>query len=308
MLDGPLPSPGTPIVIMNNLRLLLWNANGLLARKLELEAFLSHEKIDVALVTETHCTSRYSFCSTLEFDVLHTFHPSGKARGGAAVFVRKSLNHSPGVSFTSSHVQMCAIQLLIDGQPLTIASVYCSPSCKLTSVDFDLLFQNLSGKWIAGGDFNAKNPIWGSRILNTRGRELATVLERRNLESLSSGEPTYWPSDLRKKPDVIDFFVARHIHHHQLQITTIADLSSDHVPICATLQLQASTKSTVSSLVNRYTDWDLYRSYLESNSQHHIPIQSEVDIELAVSAFTGALQNAAHLSTPSLPPIQTSPI
>ena len=100
---------------MDNLRIVLWNANGLLSRKLELEAFLCHEKIDIALITETHCTSRYSFTSTQEYNVVHAFHPSGKAQGGASIFVRKTLKFSPDITVTSPHQQMCAIRLVADG-------------------------------------------------------------------------------------------------------------------------------------------------------------------------------------------------
>ena len=124
--------------------------------------------------------------------------------------------------------------------------------------------------------------------------------ERRNLEALSSGDPTYWPSDTRKKTDVIDFFVARLVHRHQCDIHTVADLSSDHIPICATFSLQASAKLLQTPLVNRYTDWDLYRQYLEPVTQHHLPIQTAADLESIVALFTGALQEAANRSTPTL--------
>jgi len=43
------------------LRVVLWNANGLLNHKLELQAFLDMHKIDIALISETHFTSRTVF-------------------------------------------------------------------------------------------------------------------------------------------------------------------------------------------------------------------------------------------------------
>lgn len=42
----------------NSLRIVLWNVNGLLNHKLELGNFLHLHKIDVALISETHFTSR----------------------------------------------------------------------------------------------------------------------------------------------------------------------------------------------------------------------------------------------------------
>jgi len=39
------------------LRVVLWNANRLLNHKLEFQAFLYLQKIDIALISETHFTS-----------------------------------------------------------------------------------------------------------------------------------------------------------------------------------------------------------------------------------------------------------
>ena len=40
------------------LRVVLWNANGLSNHKLELQTFLDMHKIDIALISGTHFTSR----------------------------------------------------------------------------------------------------------------------------------------------------------------------------------------------------------------------------------------------------------
>ena len=39
-------------------RIVAWNANGLLKRKSELESLLKADDVDIALITETHLTSR----------------------------------------------------------------------------------------------------------------------------------------------------------------------------------------------------------------------------------------------------------
>lgn len=125
---------------------------------------------------------------------------------GSAVFIKQSLSYTSDVSYTSTQFQLCTVCLSVDGKYLTLASVYCSPLCKTTSIDFDLRFQHLSRSWVIG-DFNAKHLIWGLCIITTRGRELATGLEWRTYEAFANGEPTYWPTDVHKKPNVINFFV-----------------------------------------------------------------------------------------------------
>lgn len=211
---------------------------------------------------------------------------------------KKSLNYTPDITFTSAQYQLCAARILADSQPITLATVYCSPSYTTNSADFDLLFQILEGTWLVGGDFNAKHSSWGSRTITTLGRALATVLEQRNFEAFSSGEPPYWPTDHRNIPDVIDFFVTNHLHRQQCQVSAITDLSSDHIPVHLQLGLQPSPRYYTHSLVNRHTDWDLYRDHIEAASQHHLPIDTELKLETAAAQFTFALQEAARLSTP----------
>lgn len=86
-------------------------------------------------------------------------HPSRKAQGGAAVYTKKSLQYSPDAIYESKQFQMCAIRIPVNGASYSFASLYCPPSCKATSVDFDLLFQKLSGTWLVRGDLNAMHQV-----------------------------------------------------------------------------------------------------------------------------------------------------
>ena len=48
---------------------------------------------------------------------------------------------------------------------------------------------------------------------------------------MSTGKPTYWPTDLNKTPDLIDFFVIKNVSINYIEIDEVYDLSSDHSPI-----------------------------------------------------------------------------
>jgi hypothetical protein len=56
-------------------------------------------------------------------------------------------------------------------------------------------------------------------------------MERLHLQHLSTGEPTYWPSDLRKLPDLVDFCVTKGIPPSFAVAQSCFDLSSDHSPV-----------------------------------------------------------------------------
>ena len=76
---------------------------------------------------------------------------------------------------------------------------------------FETFFQTLGPKFIGGGDYNCKNILWGSRLTTTKGRELSNVLLEKNYSFLSTGTPTYWPTDENKIPDLLDFFIINRI-------------------------------------------------------------------------------------------------
>ena len=51
--------------------------------------------------------------------------------------------------------------------------------------DYDHFFKTLGNRFLVGGDFNAKHNFWGSRLTNTKGRELLNVLQY-NIQYIST--------------------------------------------------------------------------------------------------------------------------
>lgn len=72
---------------MDSIRIVEWNANGLLQHRQELELLLRSQKIDVCLIAETHFTKKTYF-KMQGYEVYFTIHPTNKARGSTAVIVR----------------------------------------------------------------------------------------------------------------------------------------------------------------------------------------------------------------------------
>ena len=101
------------------LRVVLWNTNGLSNHKLELQVFLDVHKIDTALISETHFTSRTVF-KIPHYTVYHTTHPNDTAHGGAAVILRSSIRHHELLPHQSDKIQAATIQLDAHPWPLTI--------------------------------------------------------------------------------------------------------------------------------------------------------------------------------------------
>jgi len=220
------------------LRLALWNANGLSSHRLELQTFLDIHKIDIALISEKHFTSRTVF-RLPRYTVVHTTHPDDTAHGGAAVVIRSSLRHHEQLRLQTKELQAIAVHLEALPWPLTVSAVYCHPRHAPSSATYAVFFQSLGPNFLVGGDWNAKHTTWGARLTTPKGRPLLSALRGCHCPYYSNGEPTYWPTDHHRIPDLLDFFVARGVAANYIRVESIFELSSNHSPIIATVGTHA---------------------------------------------------------------------
>lgn len=210
------------------MRIATWNINGLLSSSHEVEYFLKLNKIDVLLISEAHVTKQTSYqlegyCTYL------TPHPDGKSHAGSAVIIKQNIKHNLLDPYQEDHLQATCISLTDKSDSITLAAVYCPPKHKITETMFNKFFQTLGKRFIAGGDWNSKHVYWGSRITLTRGRELKKSMDLNRLIPLSTGEPTYWPTDPKKIPDLLDFFVTKGIGYLYTKAEPSFDGSFDHL-------------------------------------------------------------------------------
>ena len=219
---------------MANLRIMEWNANGLVQHQQELLAVLDTEKIDVCFISETHLT-RQSYIKFRGYKVYHTIHPANTARGGSAIIVRENIIHHEEVKYETEHIQATSVCLQTKSFEITLSAIYCPPRHSIKKDQYLSFLKKQGRRFIIGGDFNAKHTQWGSRLITTKGKELLGALRQLNCEALSTGKPTYWPTDTNKIPDLIDFFIVKNISNSYLQIEEGWDMDSDHSPIILTM-------------------------------------------------------------------------
>ena len=94
--------------------------------------------------------------------------------------------------------------------------------------DYIRYFKTLGSRFTAGGDYNAKHTVWGSRFCATKERELLSAISQQNLSFFSSGSTI--PS-IQKNSDLIDFCISKGISKSFIQCTNSFDLLSDHSPV-----------------------------------------------------------------------------
>jgi exonuclease III len=127
------------------MRIALWNANGLSSHRLKLQTFLDMHNIDIALISETHFTSRAVFRLPRN-TVFHTIHPDDTAHGGAAVIIRSSLRHHEHLRLQTNELQAIAVRLEAPPWPLTVSAVYCPPR----HAPSPAIYAAFSSPWVHG--------------------------------------------------------------------------------------------------------------------------------------------------------------
>ena len=165
---------------IKTIRIAEWNANGLLHHKLELIKFLQDNKIDVLLVSETHCTIR-TVLKIPNHSIYHCNHPDGTAHGGAAILIRTALQHYEAPAYQTDKTQAAIIQIKAQPWSFNIAAMYSPPRNKIEAEDYKNIFHHLANKFIAGRDWNAKHTSWGSRLTTPKRQKPTTIYNKLQL-------------------------------------------------------------------------------------------------------------------------------
>lgn len=290
---------------MNQIKIAIWNANGLTQHKLEVQSFIVNQNIDIMLISETHFTQKNYF-KIKGYSIYDTKHPDGKGHGGAAIIINDKIKHYEHSSFETEHIQATSIVLEEWSGECVLAAVYCPPKHAIKQDQFTDFFKTLGTKFIAGGDYNAKHTHWGSRLITTKGKELLNSMKENKLLSFSTGEPTYWPSDRKKIPDLIDFCVTKNIAARYISLQSCYDLSSDHSPIIVQLQSKSMKVEAEPRLTSKHTNWSLFKSKMEEYCPKDVRLNEANDIDSVVEQLTQAMTAAAKESTPTTQMIENT--
>jgi len=172
----------------SELRILQWNCNGIRPKAAQFRAFLLKEKIDIALIQETHLNPHHSFSLGPDFIIVRNDRRTHK--GGVMSVFRSSLtrvhrlNISPpaGVEGQSWMVGGLGGGL----RALLLHNWYLTPT-RRANKEFSLNsvkpYMRQTGLLL--GDFNCKSPWWGYKGTDTVGRSIQSLVEHNNLVFLN---------------------------------------------------------------------------------------------------------------------------
>ena len=224
------------------------------------------------------------------------------AHGGTAILIKDTITYYERLKYEEEAIQATSIKVKGLLHEITVAAVYCPPRHNLKKEQFETFFQTLGSKFIAGGDYNSKHILWGSRLTTKKGRELSKMLQEKNYSFLSTDSPKYWPTDDNKIPDLLDFFITTGISKTYVDIQASCDLTSDHTPIIATISTSSAVRQPPPRVYNLQTNWETYRKLVRDKANLAIKLKEREDVELGTNSFVSVLQHAAQEATPTRNP------
>ena len=280
------------------MRIALRNVNGLAQHKFELELFLKQQQTDVMLISESHLTDK-NYLKIQGYNFYYTQDPSWKAHGGTGIIIKSSIKHYELPSFQKDYLQATSVAIEDCHGTITTSAVYCPPRHSFAKQNFDSLFDALGNRFIAGRNYNAKHTQWGSRLVTARGKNLLKIITTNNLNYLTTYEPTYWPTDTNKFPDLLALFITKNISPSYIQINSSAELSSDHSPVIATVGSAIIENPPNDLIHNQLTNWQLFREVFNHSTSASMSLKTKEDIETATEYLNTSIINAIRSSTPT---------
>ena len=219
--------------ITRDLKVLLFNANGLLRQKDEFSIFLNSHDIDVALISEVKLSEDIDF--TINNYTIYR-KQTGKY-GGVAILIKSRLPHSYKEIFNFKFIEIITIELYINNEAVVIGSVYHPPSQGTDIKEYEELF-NTDGSYIYAGDFNARHKSWNCSKTSVRGEILKQAVDEFDAVVLAPDEPTFLHYN-GTGSDVLDILIhSNKVYPRGIQV--IHELDSNHLPVIVAIDFNTN--------------------------------------------------------------------
>ena len=286
-----------------------WNARSVRNKKVELEQFLISKNIDVCFVSETYLDDSDTF--KLNGYKVYRKNRDNNNNHGTALIIKNEISQYEVKIPHLNKIEATAVNITASGKNITIVSVYNSPVNNYKDCEGDLgkIF-NFAPVILAAGDYNAKHTFWGSRVINTFGRNLLKFCRDEDLIIHAPNEFTHYPditiqnpakpnqnSRKKPKPDLIDFAIAKNFPYN-LNSKVMHELHSDHTPIIHYIDFSCDFDIRKPRYNFVKTNWDKFYLSLRESKSSNSKFESTDDIDKEIANITKNIKVAIKVSTP----------
>ena len=289
------------------LKIFQWNCRSILPNSAYLTHFLSQTECQVLTLQSLNTTFAklphlpdYYYPPTCEKGALDE-------KKYTAIYVHKSLSYNdcqyPSTN-SNNNFYSCAVTVNFDKIQLNIASIYLPRGPNDLNTEWIRNLPNqLSGKWVLAGDFNAHSPFWekGCNIV-TNNRLVENIVDS-SFYILNDGSITRIPDVHNHKSTAIDLTLISPELVPLCSWETLKDsLGRDHLPIITTLlRKERHVINCKDEMIPKYSDknanWGMFESIL---SFQQFDDFEDDNIDNMYSHFTKSVLTVANLSLSKL--------
>jgi len=109
---------------------------------------------------------------------------------------------------------------------------------------------------------------------------LQNFININNFNVLSPSKPTYWPSTIRKKPDILDIFVAKIPSNLHCFVNNILDLNSNNSLVLLSISATSLTRTEAPKLFYPSTNRFQFQNLVNEQVNLKIKLKPKLDIKL----------------------------
>ncbi len=173
---------------MNMDTIIQWNCRGIKPNHDELSLLLNEYNPIAVCLQETFlkCNDNISYKSYSLYS--HFSDNAEHASGGVSILINEKSPHRP-ISL-NTNMQAVAVSVSMH-KPITLCSIYISPSAVLQIKELDDLLSQLPVPFILLGDFNGHSLQWGCKDNNNKGKIIEEFIAKHDLCIFNDKSHTY---------------------------------------------------------------------------------------------------------------------
>lgn len=149
------------------LRIVTWNASGLMQHIAKLEIFLNIKKIDICLILKTNFT-RMLYVKIRGYCCYHATRLTEEAKERSAIFVKENVKYYEEIKIEEEAIQVTTIKIQLNSnKEYNVSAIYCPSLYNFKENNYVELFKSLGHYFIIEGDFNARKYILGFKTYDS---------------------------------------------------------------------------------------------------------------------------------------------
>ena len=269
-----------------------WNIRGFRSNYQHLRLLLSHTNAVVVCLQESRMPVP-PLAPPRGFQLYHQPGPPGQDDldyGGSCILVKDQIGHM-SLPLTTD-LQAIAIRCHLD-HTYTICSLYVPPHFPLRLEQLEHLIQQLPAPFLLLGDFNARHPIWGDSVSNSKGLVLEQLLGTGLCGILNGDFPTHFHA-ATNSTSCVDLSLCSPELLPDFSWSVSRDLyNSDHFPVRLSLPDQ-TPHATPTRFQYHRANWACFRQAAACIRL----VSSFCAVDDAVDYFNTTIISAAELSIP----------